>query len=169
MLSVAHLIGVEIVTSAFRHNLRSSKGRTVGFGPANVRSIRTQRTKLLTLKRKRDTMSLVGKNKENQKRLWREHYTRNRQKYIDKSRAYRNSVRDFVREYKNSRPCVDCGVQYPYYVMDFDHTGDDKLFNIANKINSLSTDSIKKEIAKCELVCGNCHRERTHQRLNNKT
>jgi hypothetical protein len=59
-------------------------------------------------------------------------------------------------------PCMDCGVQYPYYVMDFDHRDPSiKSFEIHDAINT-SQKAFMDEIAKCDVVCSNCHRERTH-------
>lgn len=77
-----------------------------------------------------------------------------------KSSRYRDTLREYIIAEK-SKPCTDCGVQYPYYVMQFDHLRD-KEFNIARSNRSLI--KIKAEIAKCELVCANCHAERTHKR-----
>lgn len=68
-----------------------------------------------------------------------------------------------LKEYKESLPCTDCGVYYPSYVTDFDHISDNKSANIGNMM-SRGWPRILKEIEKCELVCANCHRERTHQR-----
>jgi transposase-like protein len=64
-------------------------------------------------------------------------------------------------------PCADCGRRYPHYVMDFDHRpGEKKRFNLANAAGSsrMSWEVIAAEIAKCDVVCANCHRERTYQR-----
>ena len=60
-------------------------------------------------------------------------------------------------------PCSDCGVKYPPYVMDFDHLSDKKM-NVS-KMVMYSEDVIREEVDKCEVVCSNCHRERTYQRL----
>jgi hypothetical protein len=61
-------------------------------------------------------------------------------------------------------PCADCGKEFPYYVMDFDHReGEIKLFSIGNR-TTLSGDKLMAEIAKCDIVCANCHRIRTHER-----
>jgi hypothetical protein len=63
------------------------------------------------------------------------------------------------------KPCADCGVQYPYYVMEFDHLdADTKEFNVSAGVTSRSYERLMAEIAKCEVVCANCHAERTHQR-----
>lgn len=66
---------------------------------------------------------------------------------------------------KEASPCVDCNKQYPHYVMEFDHIRGDKKFGISKKGASFGSKAFKEEIAKCELVCSNCHAERTHKRL----
>lgn len=55
---------------------------------------------------------------------------------------------------------------YPWYVMDFDHRngrgdGDAKVSSLIGQGN---LDRIKAEIAKCDLLCANCHKIRTHER-----
>ena len=59
-------------------------------------------------------------------------------------------------------PCTDCGGRFPPECMDWDHLRDKK-FDLANA-NTRSPASILAEIAKCELVCANCHRIRTKGR-----
>lgn len=59
-----------------------------------------------------------------------------------------------------SVPCMDCGKTYHPFVMDFDHTSDDKLFNVS-RVYSHSWSTIQREIEKCDVVCSNCHRLRT--------
>lgn len=72
---------------------------------------------------------------------------------------------EYINEQKN-RPCTDCHISYPYYVMDFDHLPQyEKLFSIGGSMSKgKSLYQIQKEIAKCEVVCANCHRIRTHNR-----
>jgi hypothetical protein len=48
--------------------------------------------------------------------------------------------------------------------MDFDHVRGRKHKNVMELIPTLSKKKIDEEIAKCEIVCSNCHRIRTHQR-----
>lgn len=78
---------------------------------------------------------------------------------------YRLRMQEYVREAKN-RPCADCGESYPPWVMQFDHLpGHKKLFHIstaAGRFSSLTR--IAAEIKKCEVVCANCHCQRTHDR-----
>ena len=67
-------------------------------------------------------------------------------------------------EIKEASGCVDCGIKN-HIVLDFDHLRD-KRHNISQMIRENFTwKQIKKEIDKCEVVCANCHRIRTHLRL----
>ena len=74
----------------------------------------------------------------------------------------------YIRKLKENSPCLDCGEYYPYYVMDFDHVRGKKHKNVMELIPTLSKKKIDQEIAKCEIVCSNCHRIRTHLRKNQK-
>lgn len=108
------------------------------------------------------------RNPADQKAAARRHYLANRQKMINRAKDDRDrrkqEGRKILVEAKN-KPCADCGVQYPYYVMQFDHLdGDDKEFNIGGAWLRYGFQRILDEIAKCDVVCANCHAERTHQR-----
>jgi hypothetical protein len=52
--------------------------------------------------------------------------------------------------------------------MDFDHREDEIKEHQLNQIAHQKMKTIESEIAKCDVVCSNCHRERTFQRLNRK-
>ena len=80
---------------------------------------------------------------------------------IAKQKAY---LAQYLRDLKTKTPCVDCGINYPYYVMDFDHVRGKKHANVMELIPTLDKKKIDLEIAKCEIVCSNCHRIRTHMR-----
>lgn len=64
-----------------------------------------------------------------------------------------------VRRLKDA-PCADCGGRFPPYCMDFDHVRGEKRANVA-QLMCYSLKAILAEIAKCDLVCANCHRIRT--------
>jgi hypothetical protein len=98
------------------------------------------------------------------KKFTQSHYRRNKRQYIDQSIRAKERLREYVRQVK-SRPCADCGIQYPFYVMDFDHReGETKIFEM-NRVSYVSMRAIKQEIEKCDVVCSNCHRERTYRRI----
>ena len=79
----------------------------------------------------------------------------------DQKRIYARN-REIVNIAKN-RPCADCGVQYPFYIMQFDHLRD-KRFTIAGGMLS-GEQTLRDEIAKCDVVCANCHHARTYSRM----
>jgi lysyl-tRNA synthetase class I len=85
---------------------------------------------------------------------------------VRKTKAY---LVKYIQELKSKTPCMDCKESYPYYVMDFDHVRGRKQANVAELINTLSKKRIDEEISKCEIVCSNCHRIRTHDRKIKKT
>lgn len=83
--------------------------------------------------------------------------------YVRKDQAQRRAkVRQIIRAAKDC-PCTDCGVPYPYYVMEFDHGDNEKLYGISRIVSHPTNKAIADlpvEIAKCEVVCANCHRLR---------
>lgn len=60
-------------------------------------------------------------------------------------------------------PCGDCGHSFPPECMDFDHIDPStKLFDVSQAaVGGRSVESVELEIAKCRLICSNCHRIRT--------
>lgn len=94
----------------------------------------------------------------------KEYYLKNKDKVLFIKKNRKERVKEFIRELKN-KPCMDCGIFYPYYVMDFDHRDSNKEFGINTAARAgFSIKRIKLEISKCDLVCANCHRERTYKR-----
>lgn len=70
----------------------------------------------------------------------------------------------WVDEIKVKAGCVECGYNLHPAALDFDHLDPDtKLFTIATGM-SRSWQSLMDEMAKCEIVCANCHRIRTVNR-----
>lgn len=95
-----------------------------------------------------------------------EHYAANRQRYIDRAAARRRVLLQervrYLMEYFQSHPCVDCGETDPL-VLEFDHLAD-KAFDIARGIRDRNWETVLKVMAKCDVVCANCHRRRTIRR-----
>jgi len=96
-----------------------------------------------------------------------EQYQKNSGKYKEASKKSRERRYAKLVEIKD-KPCMDCGIKYPACVMEFDHVDDNKISNISNLMLKSSWQVILEEIEKCELVCANCHRLRTFNRLKNK-
>jgi hypothetical protein len=88
----------------------------------------------------------------------------------EKELAYYNKqqFKKKLAEIKTASGCVDCG-EKNHIVLDFDHIRDKK-YNVSRMIHDgFSWKAIMREIQKCEVVCANCHRIRTHYRLTSQT
>jgi hypothetical protein len=84
----------------------------------------------------------------------------------EKQLAHRDkqNLKRRLAEIKEASGCVDCGINN-HIILDFDHLRNKK-YNISRMIHDgFSWKAIKKEIEKCEIVCANCHRIRTYNRL----
>jgi hypothetical protein len=82
-----------------------------------------------------------------------------------RTRAWERGRAEWLFGLKNGRPCTDCGRLFAPQVMQWDHLpGVPKLGNISTDFRGRSRAEILDEIAKCELVCTNCHTIRTFQR-----
>lgn len=105
---------------------------------------------------------------EERKAYHKTHYQKYKEHYKKKAKQRNKAARERKRailHVAKSRPCSDCGNTYPPCVMDFDHINKaTKKFDVGRGAgNSGVTEKIfLEEIAKCDLVCANCHRIRTH-------
>lgn len=92
------------------------------------------------------------------------HYRKNKKYYAAKREVSRRRLAAWFQEQKR-KPCTDCGEVFNPWQMDFDHLGE-KTFDLAYMKTRVSRKRLLEEIAKCELVCANCHRQRTWERAN---
>lgn len=109
------------------------------------------------------------KDKRQQLEAQRRHYARNSEaikaNVAKVNKAIRIRNKEYVDGIKSTTPCTDCKIIYAPYIMQFDHVGDDKRGAVANLVREgVSIETLQTEINKCELVCANCHAERTHER-----
>lgn len=101
------------------------------------------------------------------------HYERNKAYYVEKATRYNAKRAPAIRELVDSfrgHPCLDCKGSFPLCCMEFDHIDpSNKLYDVSTMIRSgFSVEIVLAEIAKCEVVCANCHRIRTETRRHNK-
>ena len=92
-------------------------------------------------------------------RRWRANKGEQHRKYMETRR--RNGIA-FLALLKDV-PCLDCNNRYPHYVMEFDHVRGQKQFTISQHPRD-SHKTLLAEVKKCDIVCANCHRIRTHNR-----
>lgn len=74
----------------------------------------------------------------------------------------KHGSREFIKTYKDNKPCTDCKKVFRYWILDFDHK-----YSKYHKLNNRSVRLIKDEIGKYDLVCACCHRIRTEERKKN--
>jgi hypothetical protein len=102
---------------------------------------------------------------EKQKEAQRRYYERNRALVRQRNDRKRAMLRQMVIDAK-SVPCMDCGGIFPVCAMDFDHRSrPDKEALVGRLVDSLSERRLRAEMAKCDVVCSNCHRMRTFGKL----
>lgn len=105
---------------------------------------------------------------KNFKRLqqYRKTYNKaNRPKKALRDSFRRAEAKAYVDKIKAQTPCADCRQRFHPVAMDFDHGDSPKTRGVAVMVGSgYRLDLIKSEIAKCEIVCANCHRVRTWTR-----
>jgi len=93
------------------------------------------------------------------------YYENNKKSVLERNAKKKLAIRSYIKQYKEFRGCMDCGVKYPFYVLDLDHRdGSTKKFVPSQLSNNNSWKAMVEELEKCDVVCANCHRERTHSR-----
>lgn len=102
--------------------------------------------------------------KKCQKKYRREHYLKNKEKYINKAKKYRlNQKKWFIDEIKSKLECTSCD-EKRYWVLDFHHKDPTKKDGSVGYIaGRFSKKRILEEIEKCVVLCSNCHRDLHYQ------
>jgi hypothetical protein len=81
----------------------------------------------------------------------------NREHYREYCRNRRQKTNLWLAEYKASKGCSQCGIK-DASCLDFHHIDPKaKNFNIGNKASVISLAKLQKEVAKCDVICRNCH------------
>lgn len=108
----------------------------------------------------------------------RQRYIEHRDELLVYAEKYRQRQREIIQKKAQLRrnrlhklkdvPCTDCKRRYPQCVMEFDHKQPPKQYggkrSCMGALAGCSEKTLLEEVAKCDLVCANCHRIRTHNR-----
>jgi hypothetical protein len=107
------------------------------------------------------------KRREYQRAYMRGWYQRNKATHISYVRCRDEKIDAWFKEYKSSLSCLECGESHPA-CLEFHHLNpEEKKFSIGRKERRKSLKSLQDEIAKCRVLCANCHRKE-HWKQRNK-
>lgn len=99
------------------------------------------------------------KNTEQQRKYQREWYQRNKERKLQGQRELRLARRAIVNAEKLRRGCEHCGYNASPIPLDAHHHNGDKDFEIEKAIRDRKPiEKILAELAKCQILCANCHR-----------
>lgn len=99
--------------------------------------------------------------KERQDKYNKEYYTKKRESRKAQILERQRGIRNTIQAYKIAKGCSYCGYNKSARALHFHHKGDAKKEHIVSRMASQgrSIDNIMKEVAKCVVVCANCHAE----------
>lgn len=72
--------------------------------------------------------------------------------------ARHRAVKYSIIEDAKSGPCTSCGGRFPACAMDLHHRDPESKATPRGGLLTLGTAALRAEIAKCDLLCANCHR-----------
>ena len=94
-----------------------------------------------------------------QREFQKKHYADNKEMYKQRLAARKKENGDYIKLVRSSG-CKICGYNKCDAALDFHHLdGNEKERGIARAKKDFCLETLKKEIAKCIVVCANCHRE----------
>lgn len=94
------------------------------------------------------------------------HYEKNKSEYDARARRntpiYAARNKQLAAEYLQDKKCITCG-ESDLVVLDFDHRDETQKSHSVSKMicQGYAWNTILQEIAKCDVLCSNCHRRRT--------
>src|SRR5919197_3656115 len=99
------------------------------------------------------------KRREYQREYMRRWYQANKEKHIALVRSRDKKIEAWFRAYKQGLSCERCGEDHPA-CLDFHHRDPKaKKFSVGRPHHRPSLKGLKEEIAKCVVLCANCHRK----------
>lgn len=100
------------------------------------------------------------KRRKYQREYMRKWYRKNKKKHIAYVRNREKKIKNWLKDYKSTLECENCGENHPA-CLDFHHiNSEDKEFAIGRIKDYMSWKRLKNELAKCEVLCANCHRKK---------
>lgn len=97
-------------------------------------------------------------NQDLMRKYRREWYQRNKQRGITAVAKRKDEMRAWLRGYKRSCSCKICGETHPACLTFHHRDASEKLIEVSITIQyGFSKERVLAEIAKCDVMCANCH------------
>lgn len=95
---------------------------------------------------------------ERRKKQLEYYYAHKKDKFPQYRKNYHLKRKQWMQELKESLVCIRCG-ENRWPCIDFHHRDpNEKEYSISRMIRRCSKEKILAEIAKCDVLCSNCHR-----------
>lgn len=99
------------------------------------------------------------RNKEKMRAYRRVWYKKNKEHAKKKIYERRKEIQRWFRGYKATLHCIQCGEDHPACLVFHHRDLNEKDFSIAHMLTGYGKKRILEEIAKCDVLCANCHRK----------
>jgi len=101
------------------------------------------------------------KHAEEMRKYRRDYYYRNKEEHYQRNRKQASKIRSFIKSVKKASKCVVCG-EKDIRCLDFHHKNPKIKEKAISQVFRVgwSLSHLEKEIAKCVILCSNCHRKK---------
>jgi len=98
--------------------------------------------------------------REKQREYQRRYQAKRPDYYRDKARQQAERITSWLDELREGAACIECGEDHPACIVFHHRDPEQKLFNIADARDvGPSKKRLLAEVAKCDVLCSNCHRK----------
>ena len=99
--------------------------------------------------------------REQKRKSW---YQQHREKELARAIEKKMRMREIYQEIKSNLRCADCGETHPACLHFHHRNPAEKEFSLSKWVTSgKSVEALYKEIAKCIVLCANCHAKRHYE------
>lgn len=106
---------------------------------------------------------MAYKDVNEQRRCWRDWYHRNKAKERQRRTARKRKLRQWKRALMATLKCERCPESHPA-TLEFHRRDPSKKEFSVSKMFGRSVETVKREMAKCDVLCANCHRKEHYRR-----
>ena len=99
----------------------------------------------------------MPRDRQKQKVAQQKHYVENKEKYAEAVKKKRRINREYIANVKANSKCLKCDENHPA-CLDFHHR-ENKEIGITKAALNWGLERLKVELAKCDILCSNCHRK----------